>query len=283
MTQISMGGFLSKPITEKFVSEGGDGEVQYGVAAMQGWRVDMEDAHLATEDDNHIKYYGVFDGHAGSLVAKESAEKLLSYLSLKVSDDDDTIKGKMKDAFLKLDEHLRTNVKESSGSTAVVCAITPTKIIFSNCGDSRGILCRNGVVKFHTEDHKPSDEGERKRIELAGGSVMMQRVNGSLGVSRALGDFSYKNNTEVNPIQQMVSPEPETTVFERESGDQFVVLACDGIYDVVNNDEVVNFVSDELKRTPKLHNICGQLMDICLAKVSRCVCVCACMCASCML
>ena len=273
-----MGDFLSKPVTEKFVSEGGDREVRYGVAAMQGWRVDMEDAHLATEDHDHIKYYGVFDGHAGSLVAKESAEKLLSYLSLKVSDDEDTIKQNMTDAFFEFDKYLKEHVDESSssGSTAIVCAITPTKIIFSNCGDSRGILCRNGKVHFQTKDHKPYDEWETKRIEFAGGRVILRRVNGELAFSRALGDFSYKNNFELPPQNQMVSPKPETTIIDRDSQDHFVILACDAIYNVLNIDEIVNFVSDELKRTPKLHNICGQLMDICLAKVSGCCCVCVC-------
>jgi protein phosphatase 1B len=59
------------------------------------------------------------------------------------------------------------------------------------------------------QDHKPSNEPERERIQNAGGTVMIQRVNGSLAVSRALGDFEYKNVEGKGPTEQLVSPEPE--------------------------------------------------------------------------
>ncbi len=81
-------------------------------------------------------------------------------------------------------------------------------IIFSNCGDSRAVLSRGGRPVLVTQDHKPSNPPERERIQAAGGSVMMQRVNGSLAVSRALGDFEYKNVDGKGPTEQLVSPEP---------------------------------------------------------------------------
>jgi len=264
-----MGGFLSKPNVEKHSESGNSEEVRYGVVAMQGWRVEMEDAHLAKLDTtNKTYYFGVFDGHAGSKTAKASAEKLMSELSIDDSDHDDTIISKIRKAFLELDTYVEKEVKEQSGSTAILCIITPTRIIFSNCGDSRGVLCRNGEVCFATDDHKPTNEDEQSRIIKAGGMVMMKRVNGSLGVSRALGDFSYKGNEGLGQTEQMVSPEPETTIIQRTPDDQFMVLACDGIYDVLENDELVKFVSDELKVTSDLVAIGGNLIDICLNKVS---------------
>ena len=94
------------------------------------------------------------------------------------------------------------NGEDKSGTTAVCALITEQYVIFSNCGDSRGVLSRGGGRPvMATQDHKPSNPPERERIQNAGGSVMIQRVNGSLAVSRALGDFEYKNvdgETSVN-------------------------------------------------------------------------------------
>lgn len=82
---------------------------------------------------------------------------------------------------------------DKSGSTAVCCLISPTHFYIANCGDSRAVLCRRGVPALYTLDHKPTVPAEKKRIQDAGGSVMIHRVNGSLAVSRALGDFEYKS------------------------------------------------------------------------------------------
>lgn len=82
---------------------------------------------------------------------------------------------------------------DKSGSTAVCSLISPTHFYIANCGDSRAVLCRKGKAAISTMDHKPTVAAERKRIQDAGGSVMIHRVNGSLAVSRALGDFEYKS------------------------------------------------------------------------------------------
>ena len=70
--------------------------------------------------------------------------------------------------------------------------ISPSHIFVANCGDSRAVLYRSGGIGFSTQDHKPINPSEKQRIQNAGGSVMIQRVNGSLAVSRALGDYEYK-------------------------------------------------------------------------------------------
>lgn len=85
------------------------------------------------------------------------------------------------------------NGEDKSGSTAVCTLISPTHFYIANCGDSRAVLCRNGEAAVCTMDHKPTVAAEKKRIQDAGGSVMIHRVNGSLAVSRALGDFEYKS------------------------------------------------------------------------------------------
>lgn len=85
------------------------------------------------------------------------------------------------------------NGEDKSGSTAVCVLISPTHFYIANCGDSRAVLCRNNEPAVCTMDHKPTVAAEKKRIQDAGGSVMIHRVNGSLAVSRALGDFEYKS------------------------------------------------------------------------------------------
>lgn len=127
---------------------------------------------------------------------------------------EDRLKRAIRQGFLNLDEQLRRmpefdKGEDKSGSTAVACLITPSHVYLINCGDSRAILVSAHQVALGTYDHKPINPNERERIQNAGGSVMIQRVNGSLAVSRALGDYEYKCVEGRGPCEQLVSPEPE--------------------------------------------------------------------------
>lgn len=177
--------------------------------------------------------------------------------------------------FLELDEKLRkipevASGEDKSGTTAVCALITDKFLILANCGDSRGVFCVSGKPALVTQDHKPSNEPERARIQNAGGTVMIQRVNGSLAVSRALGDFEYKNVEGKGPTEQLVSPEPEFFVKERTSGDdEFLVLACDGVWDVMTNQDICDFISARMKVHDNLETVCNEVIDTCLHKGSR--------------
>ena len=96
-------------------------------------------------------------------------------------------------------------------------------------------------------------------------------MNGSLAVSRALGDFEYKNNSNRRPDQQLVSPEPEITSFPRstKSDEQiaFIVLACDGIWDVMTNEELATYILGRMHVTDDLCEIANTVLDMCLYKV----------------
>lgn len=158
--------------------------------------------------------------------------------------------------------------EDKSGSTAVACLISPTHTYLINCGDSRSIVCSENQVALCTYDHKPINPLERERIHNAGGSVMIQRVNGSLAVSRALGDYEYKCVEGRGPCEQLVSPEPEIYVSERSmEKDEFVVLACDGIWDVMSNEDLKEFIHSRLKVTNDLVKISNEVLDMCLSKV----------------
>lgn len=98
---------------------------------------------------------------------------------------------------------------------------------------------------------------------------MVQRVNGSLAVSRALGDYEYKNVEGMGPCEQLVSPEPEIFVRDRDDGlDEFLVLACDGIWDVMSNEDLCQYIHSRLLLTDDLQEVTSQVIDTCLYKVS---------------
>jgi len=103
----------------------------------------------------------------------------------------------------------------------------------ANAGDARGVLCRGGKAVRLTYDHKGSDKQEAKRIMDAGGFVMSGRVNGVLAVTRALGDSSMK---------EFVVGAPYTTETELCEEDEFLILACDGLWDVVDDQPAVDLV-----------------------------------------
>ena len=96
---------------------------------------------------------------------------------------------------------------------------------------------------------------------------MIQRINGSLAVSRALGDYEYKNVEGRGPCEQLVSPEPEIFVRDRSDQDEFLVLACDGVWDVMTNEDICNFIRSRLLITDDLEAITNQVVDTCLYKV----------------
>lgn len=287
-----MGAFLDKPKTEKH-NEGGMGNgLHFGLSSMQGWRVEMEDAHTAVIGLPHgltdWSFFAVYDGHAGAKVSACCAAQLMEHIianedfrgKLDVTQGteifpsiEDVQKG-IKTGFLQFDDRMRTlpemvSGEDKSGSTAVCTIVSPTHIFFANCGDSRAVLCRDAICPFSTTDHKPVDPREKERIQNAGGSVMIQRVNGSLAVSRALGDFEYKNVEGKGPCEQLVSPEPEIFTQERNEKDEFLVLACDGIWDVMSNEELCDFVRSRMLITESLEEICNQVVDTCLYKGSR--------------
>lgn len=88
-----------------------------------------------------------------------------------------------------------TELKSTAGCTANVTLIYKNTIYCANAGDSRCVLSVEGELFPLSEDHKPEDEIELKRIKDAGGEVTNGRVNGNLNLSRALGDLEYKKNT----------------------------------------------------------------------------------------
>lgn len=284
-----MGAFLAKPKTEKNTDIGEGNGIKYGLCSMQGWRVDMEDAHTtAVSLGDNLKswsFFAVFDGHAGKIAAdicsKDLVDKIQSVLTNDVmsgltdSGDYSTelVETTIKKSFLTMDTILRDQLRhqgDRSGTTCTALLVTPKHYFFINCGDSRGMIVRNGKVHFSTQDHKPTNDSERDRIVRAGGLVMTQRINGSLAVSRALGDFDYKSDEGREQTEQLVSPEPDVVCIDRDMNeDQFICLACDGIFDVFTNDDLSDFITSRLKISQKYDLITAEIVDTSLHKGSR--------------
>jgi serine/threonine protein phosphatase PrpC len=160
---------------------------------------------------------------------------------------------------------------ERSGSTCVVVMVTPSHIICANAGDSRAVLRRNGKTLPLSFDHKPNNIPEHERITTAGGFVKSKRVDGDLAVSRGLGDFSYKSNESKTVELQKVIPDPEFVIYPRNpEQDEFMILACDGIWDVATNDQCSDFAQELLEDGESdLGLICEEAIDVCLDKNSR--------------
>jgi len=222
------------------------------------------------KDELHYSFFAVFDGHGGPSVAKYSGEHLHWKLIEEEAFDKKDFKKALKDAYLNIDKDMLTEpmiIHNPAGCTAVSALITDDNILFiANSGDSRAIISDNGEAVALTIDHKPNSPTELERIKNAGGFVECGRVNGNLALSRALGDFEFKQNSSLTDEEQVVTSNPD--LFERKIGenDEFIVLACDGIWDVLTNQEVVDIIRFGIARNKDLGSIAEDVMNTCLAK-----------------
>ncbi|GIX73428.1 probable protein phosphatase 2C T23F11.1 [Caerostris darwini] len=266
-----MGQTLSEPVTAKETSSCANDFVKVGASCMQGWRINMEDAHthlLSLAEDKEASFFAVYDGHGGAKVAEYAGnnlhKKIVSHPSYKKGEVVDAIKSSFLevDADMLKDENMRD---ELAGTTAVIVLIKNGKIYCGNVGDSRAVASVAGAVQQLSFDHKPSNEGEVKRIVAAGGWVEFNRVNGNLALSRALGDFVFKKNEKKPAEEQIVTAYPDVVVRDLTPDHEFIVLACDGIWDVMTNDEVVSFIRTRIAIRMEPEQICEELMTRCLA------------------
>ncbi|KAL8232027.1 hypothetical protein R6Q57_001805 [Mikania cordata] len=224
-------------------------ESRFGVTTVCGRRRDMEDVVAVKPSfSSDLNFYGVYDGHGCSHVAMKCKDRMHEIVKNEVENAGESFDWKhtMTTSFSRMDKEvtewtnaasvsncrceLQTPQCDAVGSTAVVAVVTSDKIVVANCGDSRAVLCRNGVAIPLSTDHKPDRPDELARIEAGGGRVIYwdgARVLGMLAMSRAIGD---------NYLKPYVIPEPEVTVTERTAGDECLILASDGLWDVVSND-----------------------------------------------
>ncbi|KAL6331030.1 hypothetical protein AAG906_009458 [Vitis piasezkii] len=215
----------------------------------------MAPASRTSREISPVHFFGVYDGHGGSQVAKFCAERMHEMVVEEW--DREAVDGyewrrrwevAFSSGFERADNVVMTEevAPEMVGSTAVVVVLSGCQIITSNCGDSRAVLCRGTQTIPLTVDQKPDREDELRRIEGEGGKVINwngARVFGVLAMSRAIGD---------RYLRPWIIPVPEITFTTRCDEDECLILASDGLWDVMSNDEVGEVARRLLRRRRRL-------------------------------
>ena len=212
---------------------------RYGVFEMKGRRPYMEDRHCVygCEETNRpdVSVYAVFDGHGGAGAAQFCKDTLVHNVVNAVGFPD-APRQALSNAFLRTDQEyldIASANRREDGTTAICLMVRGDRLTVANVGDSRAILVkRNGEVVPLSRDHKPNCADEQARISSRGGRVVhwgVWRVEGVLAVSRAIGDRLLK---------EYVIAEPEFKEIRRSAQDAFVIIASDGLWDVLSNEDV---------------------------------------------
>mmetsp|Transcript_54971 Transcript_54971/g.98805 ORF Transcript_54971/g.98805 Transcript_54971/m.98805 type:complete len:408 (+) Transcript_54971:60-1283(+) len=254
-----MGAQLSEPITAMVVEQTTTSSWSASSVSMQGWRRTHEDTHIfdcAAGGNQACGVFAVLDGHGGQTAANLSSgilQDLLVGLSRRGTLSKKTAPEELSKAFIDCDQKLRNRMsaEDRSGTTCVAAIVSrpkPTEycVQLAHCGDSRAVVSV-GSELVCSEDHKPGRQDEVQRIRSAGGSVEPGalggplRVDGALAVSRSFGDFHYKD-VGLAPCDCKVSALPDVQTVSCAPGDWFL-LACDGVFDVLSNEEVKEFVA----------------------------------------
>lgn len=231
--------------------------LSWGSFAARGQRETMEDTHflmpwICDQKDNY--FFGVFDGHRGAAAAEFSAQalpKLLQgFYSCGISPAESLLRAFVDTDFefrSALDSHRKSKylIKKDwhPGCTAIVAFLVKNKLYIANAGDCRAILCRAGHAIALSRDHVASCLEERNRIVKEGGVVKWQldtwRVGAAaLQVTRSIGD---------DDLKPAVTAEPEITETGLSLEDEYLVMASDGLWDVISNQEVVSIIRDTVK------------------------------------
>lgn len=244
----------------------------------KGERPSNEDSHNIilgmnnpSDDVAKVNYYAVYDGHGGKFVSNFLSENLPHcFMDKKVKYPLDV--EYVKKVYDKVQSILFTkheNEATECGSTClVVCHFQDEGKDFlniMNTGDSRCVMCRNNLAIPLTKDHKPDWPDETARITKLGGKIRKDgstyRIN-DLSVSRAFGD---------KESCKYVTHCPDIYKYKLTKNDRFIVVACDGLWDVLSSQEVVNFVlrncyDSDMKRINKNVNIASNLADLAIKK-----------------
>ncbi|XP_040570337.1 protein phosphatase Mn(2+)-dependent 1K [Lepeophtheirus salmonis] len=220
-----------------------------GISSVIGRRNYQEDFYTIKQLRNNLLLLGVWDGHGGESCAKfcsENVEKQLERLLARTNEDDDLNLGLILSQLIyslnhSFEVHWIKNKNNSSGSTATLALIHDGyELVIAHVGDSRAILCRDGVEKTLTLDHCPSRPDEKKRIKSLGGTVTADEigrylVNKRLSMSRSIGDFELRRFGVIS--------DPDITRLRiKHSKDQFLALVTDGVTFALSDKEIVETV-----------------------------------------
>ncbi|KAL6080501.1 PPM-type phosphatase domain-containing protein [Balamuthia mandrillaris] len=256
--------------------------LRHGSCSIQGARKTQEDAHAAVptlqrpESENvdaevPYAFFGVYDGHGGDK-ASEYVCGRLHVLFEQLVHDKVKENGEMETATIEVlaealrnailtveEEYIKKSAKsgDSSGTTAAVVVVKDNKLVIGNVGDSEVVLCDGKKAITLSEVHNPKrnpEEGER--VKKVGGTLFQDRVGHpvfnpaimSIAVSRAIGDYGFKAKEFTGGKPSGLVADPYIDTIELKPRHRFCVLACDGVWDVMSAQDVVNFVLDRLEK-----------------------------------
>jgi len=205
----------------------------------------------------------VFDGHAGHRCANFLVNSLPAELHRETASSGLGIPSEeiFRKIFKSMDEMWLDSaaVKEpkiEDGSTALCVAVEGNELIVANCGDCRAILCQAGQTVALTRDHRPTDDIEQQRIINQGGTVIGGRLQGQLAVSRAFGNYEFKE-------LEILSSEPEIHHVSLNTDVEYLVVGSDGLYDHFTNEELISFIKNGLMNNSNttLESIVKELVE----------------------
>ncbi|KMT10019.1 hypothetical protein BVRB_5g122340 [Beta vulgaris subsp. vulgaris] len=241
--------------------------IRSGSFADIGPRRFMEDEHVKIDDlSMHLgsmfrcpkpsAFYGVFDGHGGPEAAAYVRKNVTRFFFEDVNFPEaselndlflEGVEDCLRRAFLLADLALSDDcsISTSSGTTALTALILGRLLLVANAGDCRAVLCRKGEAIDMSQDHRPTYPSEKRRVEELGGYVDDGYLNGVLSVTRALGDWDMKlPKGSASPL----IAEPELRQIILTEDDEFLIIGCDGIWDVLSSQQAVSIVRHGLRR-----------------------------------
>lgn len=281
-----MGKQISQPKQEKNTKTGESPRMTFATSDMQGFRKEMQDSRLCNLLlDQRTAIFGVFDGHRGHEVSEFVSRHFTKELLKTPAYRDGRMPDALRDTFMVMDELLLTvegqkelvriskglpdeyqvevNEPILAGCTAIVALIRDNELFVANAGDSRCVLSSQGKAIDMSSDHKPDNIEENERILNAGGHVENGRVMGNLNLSRSIGDLDFKANRALPAHMQMIISMPDISFQHLTENDDFLILACDGIWDVFTSQQAVDLVNKKIKKK-QLGIIAEEFLDNCL-------------------
>lgn len=252
---------LQHPIAERTTTYPEQKQTKnYGLTETKGPREKMEDAHTIVENFAQDRsFYAVYDGHGGRETADFAAQLLHRNLMANLTKGANDAQA-LHDAFLRTDEQIKRQRILHSGATAVVAYRHKDMLYVATLGDSEAVLNRGGRAVRLSEIQRANDPKEQERIRRLGGRVVQDRrgtwrIN-NVAVSRALGDIDTK---------PYISAVPSIKYIKLDKTDPFLILACDGLWDVIGHQEAV----DISKRAQEPQHASQLLVEAALRKGSQ--------------
>jgi len=272
-----------------------NGYLQYGIQSIQGKRPEQEDSHLTVKKseiakevstvESPLSFFAIYDGHGGQRAAQYASENIYKVF-LEKEKSTRNFQQVMKDAFAQVEEEILSKTKEddtfTDGTTACVAVLKSHTMIVGNVGDTEMILVRRVreelrhivLTEVHNANKNPK---EAERVVKSGGTISesQKRVKHprfplcTIAVTRSLGDSFFKLNEHTDSRPSGIIAEPSIVEVSLTSKDDFAVIACDGVWDVLTYDQVAKFVELELKTHNSSQTAAENLVSKALASGSK--------------